>query len=89
MMSSGAVAAPTCLFATVIVVDELEIDVVVLGLSTNTKAPGLDAGENDANELAERCWVQGDNAIGATALCVLGVDAVARYRRLRNTTNRL
>lgn len=79
MMGSRAVAAPTCLFATVVVVDEFEIDVMVLGLSANTEAPGLDAGENDANELAKRCWVQGDNAIGAAALCVLGVDAVARY----------
>ena len=88
-MGSGAVAAPTCLFSTVVVVDEFEIDVMVLGLSANTEAPGLDAGENDANELAKRRRIQGDNAISTAALCVLGVDAVAWDRCLRDTTDGL
>ena len=78
MVRSRTVAAPTCLFSIIVVVDELEIDVVVLGLSTNTEAPSLDAREDNANKLAKRCWVQGNHAIGAATLCVFGVDAVAR-----------
>jgi hypothetical protein len=89
MVCSGTVTAPTCLFTTVIVVDELEIDVVVLGLSADTEAPSLDTGEDDADELAKRCRIQGNDAIGAAAFCVLGVDAIARDRCLCNTANRL
>jgi hypothetical protein len=77
MVRSRTVAATACLFPVIIVVDELQIDVVILGLSANTKASSLDTGENDANELAERCRVQRNDAIGTATLCVLGVDAVA------------
>jgi hypothetical protein len=89
MVRSRTVAAPTCLFTVIVVVDELKIDVVVLGLSANTEAPSLDTRENDANELAKRRRIQGDNAISTAALCVLGVDAVAWDRCLRDTTDGL
>jgi hypothetical protein len=78
MECTGTVAATACLFTIIVVVDELQIDVVVLGLSANTEAPSLDTGENHADELAKRCRVQRDNAIGTAPLCVLGVDTVAR-----------
>lgn len=49
---------------------------MILGFTTNTKATGLDAREDDANKLAKGCRVEGDNALCSTSCCIVRVDAV-------------
>jgi hypothetical protein len=61
---------------------------VVLGLAADTQSSSLDARENDAYELAKRGRIEGNDAVGAAALGVLGVDAVARDGRFRDSANR-
>jgi hypothetical protein len=87
MMRSSAYTRSARLFAIAPIVDKFQIDIVVLRLSADTKTPGLNARKDDANKLSERGRVEGDNAVGAAAFCVLGVDAVARNRCLCDATN--
>lgn len=86
-MRSSTSARPARLVAIASIVDKLQIDIVVLGLSTNTETPSLDTGKDDTNKLSEGGRVEGNDAIGAAAFCVLGVDAVAWDRRLCDATN--
>jgi hypothetical protein len=89
VMCHGATCAwSPRVFAVVAVVDEGQVDVVVLGLAANTQSSSLDAREDDAHELAERGRVERNDTVGAAALGVLGVDAVARDGRFRDSANR-
>ena len=89
VMGGGASARSTRFFVVTAVVDKFQIDVVVLGLSADAEASGLDAGEDDANELSKRGRVEGNNTIGAAAFCVLGIHAVARDGCLCNAAHGL
>lgn len=46
---------------------EGEIDIVILALATDTKSSGLDAREDDSDQLAKRCWVQRNDSLSTTA----------------------
>jgi hypothetical protein len=84
----AAHAWPPCVLPIIAIVNEGEIDVVVFGLATDTQPPGLDAREDDAHEFAEGSRVEGDDTVGSAALCVFGVDAIARYGCLCGAANR-
>lgn len=89
MRHGHACAGAANFVAVATIVDEFQVNVVVLGLSTNAESPGLDAWENNADEFAEGRGVQRNNAICAASFRILGIDAVARYRGFRSFANGL
>ena len=88
MVRYCAVTWSANVLAVTAVVDEFQIDVMVLGLSTNTKAPSLDAWEDDSDELSKRGWIERDNTVGTTAFCIFRVDAIAGDGSFCKTANR-
>jgi len=78
MMSHGTAGARApAVLSIVAVVDKGQIHVVILGFAAYTKSPCLDARKDDAHEFTKRGRIQRDDTVGATALGILGVDAVA------------
>jgi hypothetical protein len=87
-MCHGAACAWSPRVFVVAVVDKGKVDVMVLGLATDTKSSSLDAWEDDAYEFAKGGRVEGNDTVGAAALGVLGIDAVARNGCLCGAANR-
>lgn len=60
-----------------IIMDEGQIDVMVLGFTSNTEPSGLNIRKDDSDQFSKRGWVQGRDSFIPTTLCVASEDAIA------------